>query len=94
MALDVAAFRVRHPEFKGVDSGLITVKLADAVKRLSPAVFGTRYDEAHGNLTAHLLAGGAPWGVAARLKDGSGQTCYSAALDTMITEVAAGYGVT
>lgn len=94
MALDVAAFRVRHPEFKGVDSGLITVKLADAVKRLSPAVFGNRYDEAHGNLTAHLLAGGAPWGVAARLKDGSGKTCYSAALDDMITEVAAGFGVT
>lgn len=94
MALDEAAFRVRHPEFKGVDSGLITVKLADAVKRLSPAVFGARYDEAHGFLTAHLLAGGAPWGVAARLKDGSGATVYSAALDTMITEVAAGYGIT
>lgn len=92
--LDLAAFRVRYPEFKGVADALIEVKLADAVKRLSPAVFGTRYDEAHGCLTAHLLAGGAPWGAAARLKDGSGGTVYSAALDTMIVEVAAGYGVT
>lgn len=94
MALDVAAFRVRHPEFKGVDSGLITIKLADAVKRLSAPVFGTRYDEAQGYLTAHLLAGGAPWGVAARLKEGNGATCYSASLDVMIEEVAAGFGVT
>lgn len=94
MALDEAAFRLRYPEFKGVASGLITVKLADAVKRLSPAVFGAKYDEAHGCLTAHLLAGGAPWGVAARLKDGSGATCYSAALDVLIAECAAGFGVT
>lgn len=92
--LDLAAFRVRHPEFAGVVDGLITIKLADAVKRLSPAVFGTRYDEAHGHLTAHLLAGGAPWGAAARLKDGTGGTVYSASLDQLITEVAAGYGVT
>jgi hypothetical protein len=73
---------------------LITVKLADAVKRLSPAVFGDRYDEAQAHLTAHLLAGGAPWGVAARLKEGKGATVYSAQLDDLITEVAAGFGVT
>lgn len=73
---------------------MITVKLADAVKRLSVPVFGDKYDEAHGYLTAHSLAGGAPWGVAARLKEGNGATCYSAQLDTLIEEVAAGYGVT
>lgn len=94
MALDVTTFRVRCPEFKGVDSGLITIKLADAVKRLSPAVFGARYDEAQAFLTAHLLAGGAPWGAAARLKEGNGATCYSVSLDDLITEVAAGFGVT
>lgn len=92
--VDLAAFRVRCPEFKGVADELITIKLADAAKRLSPAVFGVRYDEAHASLTAHLLAGGAPWGVAARLKEGTGATVYSAALDTMITECAAGFGVT
>jgi len=92
--LDVAAFRLRCPEFKGVDSGLITIKLADAVKRLSPAVFGDRYDEAHAHMTAHILAGGAPWGTAARLKPGAGGTCYSASLDDLITECAAGFGVT
>ncbi len=94
MALDESGFRDRNPEFKGVASGLIVIKLADAVKRLSPAVFGDRYDEAHGYLTAHLLAGGAPWGVAARLKDGSGSTCYSASLDQLVREVSAGFGVT
>jgi len=92
--LNLAAFRVRHPEFKGVHDDLITIKLADAVKRLSPAVFGDRYDEAHGHLTAHMLAGGAPWGAAARLKDGLGSTVYSSQLDQLIVEVAAGYGVT
>ena len=92
--LDLAAFRLRKPEFKGVADGLIQIKLADAVKRLSPGVFGDRYDEAHAELTAHLLAGGAPWGVAARLKEGNGATVYSAQLDMLIIECAAGFGIT
>lgn len=92
--LNLAAFQLRHPEFQNVDSGLIQVKLDDAAKRLSASVFGDRIDEAHEYLTAHLLAM-APWGVAAQVKvDGATTTTYGLALETLIREVGAGYGVT
>jgi hypothetical protein len=101
MALDETAFRVRHPEFKGASSALVTVKLADALKRLSPGLFGTSFDEAHGWLTAHLLAT-TPWGMAARidpklaLMTGAkpGSTIYSLELQKLALEAGAGIGVT
>jgi uncharacterized protein DUF4054 len=89
-----AAFRGRYPEFEGVADSLIDTCLADALNGISQAVFGARADEAQACLTAHLLAGGRPWGVAARLKEGNGATVYSRALDDLITIKAAGYGVT
>ncbi len=94
MALDEAGFRARYPEFKAVGSAMITTALADALNGLSVPVFGARLNEAHGCRTAHLLAGGRPWGAAARLKAGDGQTVYGAAFDMMVREHAAGYGVT
>ena len=92
--LDLAAFRARHPEFTNVADPLLVVKLADAWKRLSPAVFGERIDEAHAWMTAHLAAS-APWGYAARLQGtADGSTVYSAAFDLLVREVSAGFGVT
>jgi len=88
------AFRGRYPEFAGVANSLIDTCLADALNGISQAVFGARADEAQACLTAHLLAGGRPWGQAARLKEGNGQTVYGAALDALIVVKAAGYGVT
>lgn len=97
MALDEAGFRVRHPEFKGASSGLVTIKLADAVKRLSVELLGSSYDEAHGWLTAHLLAT-TPWGMAARidpkLASTPGETIYSVALKQLQLEAGAGVGTT
>lgn len=92
--LDLAAFRVKHPEFQNVDGTLLQGKLDDAWKRLSPAVFGDRVNEAHGWLTAHLAAS-APWGYQARLQGTTdGSTVYSAAFDLLVQECAAGFGVT
>jgi|SRR4051812_11846499 hypothetical protein len=101
MALDEAAFRVRHPEFKGAGSALVTAKLSDALKRLSPGLYGTSFDEAHGWLTAHLLAT-TPWGMAARLDPKvaaikgvkPGATIYSLELQRLAYEAGAGIGVT
>jgi hypothetical protein len=97
MALDEAAFRLRHPEFKGAASALVQVKLADALKRLSPGLLGDSFDEAHGWRTAHLLAT-SPWGMAARvdpkLASTPGETIYSAALKQLLTEAGAGIGAT
>jgi hypothetical protein len=101
MALDEAAFRGRHPEFKGASSGLVQVKLADALKRLSPGLFGDSFDEAHGWLTAHLLAT-TPWGMAARLDPKAalmsgakpGSTIYSLELRRLSLEAGAGIGAT
>ena len=94
MALDLAAFRARKPEFQGVNNNLITTALASATKRLSAGVLGDSYDDAHAELTAHILASN-PWGAQARLngtKDGS--TVYSAALSKIVREKGAGFGIT
>lgn len=101
MALDETAFRVRHPEFKGASSALVQVKLADALLRLSPGLFAASFDEAHGWLTAHLLAT-TPWGMAARLDPKAaamsgakpGSTIYSLELGRLAYEAGAGIGVT
>ncbi len=94
MALTLAQFRGRKPEFQGVNDALITTALASAVKRLSAGVLGDSYDDAHAELTAHILASN-PWGAQARLngtKDGS--TVYSAALSKIVREKGAGFGIT
>ena len=94
MALDLAAFRLRKPEFQGVNNALIQTALDAAVKRLSPGVLGDSCDDAHAELTAHILASN-PWGAQARLqgtKDGS--TVYSAALAKIVREKGAGFGIT
>ena len=94
MAQDESAFRARYPEFKAVGSALIVSALADSVNQLSASVLGARYNEAQGCLAAHLLAGGRPWGAAARLKAGDGETVYSKAFRDLTVQLAAGYGVT
>ena len=94
MALDLAGFRARRPEFQNIADETIEAGLADALNRLSVEVFGDRFNEAHMWLTAHLLAS-APWGFAARLQGTqTGATVYSASLDQLVREVGAGYGVT
>lgn len=100
MALDEDGFRKLHPEFKGAAPELVNAKLAFALRRLSPGLFGDSFDEAHGWKTAHLLAT-SPWGMAARIQPGKGsaqprpgETIYSAELRVLAYECGAGIGVT
>lgn len=50
------AFLDRYPEFDHEDNGLlVAATLAEVATNLDASVFGSRYDEAHGALTAHKL---------------------------------------
>jgi hypothetical protein len=82
--LDLSAFRVLHPEFAAVQDDTIEAKLAAAELRTDAEVFGDLTDEAHGWLTAHLLAA-SPAGREALLKGGkeAGATRYSAERDRL-----------
>jgi len=60
--VNLAAFRARYPEFgtgaagTGASDALVTAALADAADTMDAAVWGTRYDQGHGLLTAHILS--------------------------------------
>lgn len=93
MALDLATFRTRRPEFASIADATITAALADALKRMSVPAFGDKADEAQMWLAAHLMAQ-APWGYPARLQGRTdGATVYSAAFDQLVRENGAGYGI-
>lgn len=52
-----AEFLVRFPEFTPASSsGLVQAKIDEAAGGLNTDVYGSRLDEAHGYLAAHLLA--------------------------------------
>lgn len=92
--MNLTSFRARRPEFVNIPDATIQAALDDAALRLSPALLGTSFDEAHMWFAAHLLAQ-APWGYAARLKGTEdGSTVYSQAYQRIVNERGAGYGVT
>lgn len=64
--MDLAAFRVAFPEFRTAPDGLVSGKLANAAARLDAGRYGDTYEEAHGLLTAHLVAM-SPFGSSLRL---------------------------
>jgi hypothetical protein len=73
-------FCVRYPEFADPDnSRIVSSCLVEAAAAIDQSVFGSRYDEAHGALTAHKLWTSA-FGVSLRL-DGSGAEGESKYLD-------------
>lgn len=65
--LTVSEFRARFPEFKLVPDGTIQAALDDAATRTDADVFGSSTNEAHGWLTADILASH-PHGNTARHK--------------------------
>lgn len=69
-------FRVAFPEFKTASDQLVQVTLDMAAARLSQAVLGAMYPEAHGVWTAHALAK-SPAGQSARMVNKDGTTQYS-----------------
>jgi hypothetical protein len=72
--LDIATFRSRFSAFAGQtpSDALVQAKLDEAEEQIDATVWGTKAEDGHANLTAHLLAL-EPFGTDARLvaKDGS-----------------------
>lgn len=64
--MDLATFRAQYPEFMRAPDALVAGKLADAANRMDAALYADSYEEAHGLLTAHLVAM-SPFGTNARL---------------------------
>lgn len=72
--MNLASFRIRYPEFARADDTLVQAHLDEAEGGLDPAVYGTRFDEAHGLLTAHTLSI-SPFGRALR-QEGDEESLY------------------
>lgn len=71
--MDLATFRAQHPEFDMTADSAVEIALDDAATQMDPDVYRTKYDMAHGLLTAHILAT-SPLGFSARLGDAMGDT--------------------
>lgn len=56
MALDLATFRARFPEFSGVPDPVAQLQIDDAILDVSETVFGDRTDLVVAFLAAHRLA--------------------------------------
>ena len=56
MTLAIEDFVDRFPEFSSLDPAIINRKLDEAARRISFTYLYPRGDDAHGYLTAHLLA--------------------------------------
>lgn len=65
MAMLLATFRARFPEFVAVGDARVEAALADSLSRTDSTGFGDDADAAQGLLAAHLLAMG-PGGQTAR----------------------------
>ncbi len=54
--MEIAAFKIRYPEFSQATDEHIQACLDDAALSVDAEVYGSKYDLAHGLLTAHYLA--------------------------------------
>lgn len=80
-AIGVAgSFRDMFQEFRTVPTVTAQAYLDQAAKRLSVEELGDAYDEAHGNLAAHMIAT-SPAGVSSRMVNKNGSTTYEARLN-------------
>jgi hypothetical protein len=82
-------FRIDFPEMLTASEPLVRRKLDQAAARLSEAILGAAYPEAHGSLTAHLIAT-APGGQMARMVNKDGTTQYSRRLEEIKLAFVAG----
>jgi len=71
----VETFRARFPEFRAVADATLQAALDAAESQTSAELFGSLEDEAHGQMTAHILAS-SPSGREARLSKKSDETTY------------------
>ena len=75
-----STFRDLFQEFRTVPDVTVQGYLDMAAARLSVTELGAGYDEAHGNLAAHLIAT-SPAGVSSRMVNKDGTTTYSGRVD-------------
>jgi len=87
--MTTAEFRCSFPEFKSVQDPQISAYLTKARQRVDPTVLGNRLNQAHGLLTADLLAG-APFGQQARMTSEEGMTTYRKQFQQLICETVLG----
>lgn len=80
--MDLATFRAEYPEFATASDTLVEAKLARAEVQVDAAMYGDRYEQAHGLLTAHLICI-APGGQFARLVADNLKTTYGADFDDL-----------
>ena len=76
--MSISELRLLYPEFDEAADALVQDKLDEAASGLYSGAFGSRYDEAHGLLTAHSLAM-SPFGRALRQEDDK-ETAYEVRL--------------
>ena len=86
------SFRDLFQEMRTVPDVTVQGYLDMAARRLSVSELGSGYDEAHGNLTAHLIAT-SPAGVSSRMVNKDGTTTYSGRVDEIRLGFCHGFGV-
>ena len=85
-------FRDLFQEFRTVPDVTVQGYLDEAARRLSVTQLQGAYDEAHGNLTAHLIAT-SPAGVSSRMVNKDGTTTYSGRVDEIRKGFCHAFGV-
>lgn len=90
--LTLAQFRVRFPEFNSANDPLVNAYLDIAKESIDSEVWGTRENEGHGYLTAHLLCL-SPSGQMSRLVAKDGSTTYEHRYHALIQMIAGGFRV-
>lgn len=73
--MTTAEFRCKFPEFEFIGDPQVNANLDSTRNRVDPSVMGSKTNEAHGLLTAHMLAA-SPAGQQARLSSERGETTY------------------
>lgn len=79
-------FVARHPQFRNAGA-LIATTIVAAECRVAKSVFGAKYEEALGQMTAHLLAI-SPYGRSQRLANDDGTSIHSKEFDRLVRECA------
>ena len=89
--LDLSAFITKHPEFSGIDPGMVQAYLDDAAVYVKSEVDWGDYQSAgHGYMTAHLLAL-SPFGNGTALVAKDGTTVYEKHWSRLCRIVASGH---
>lgn len=69
--MDVATFKTTFPEFASADDGLVSAKLAEALRSIDVDIWGDLAVDGQAYLAAHLLAM-SPFGIQAGFRAGAG----------------------